>query len=178
MAAAVSISCMVAIYYIDVHQWFVGKVKEKRDDDDTWGVQFGRSIWPATLDDSSYGENKLWIIVTKKQGASAAKKRPADTTDDTASAESEAGGTVVQPSIVVEAGAATDSDAGVVCSYASVAGLGCKSQTPSQELSKCSERGCNTLLHRTCFAHHFPSQVEGVFGYSKRRCPQHAQDAR
>jgi len=111
---------MVAIYYIDVHRWFVGNVKEKRDDDDTWGVQFGRSIWPATLDDSSYGESKLWIIVTKKQGASAAKKRPADTTDaasldDTASAESEAGGTVVQPSIVVEAGAATDSDAGVVC---------------------------------------------------------------
>jgi hypothetical protein len=57
--------------------------------------------------------------VTKKQGASAAKKRTADTTDaasldDTASAESEAGGTVVQPSIVVEVGAATDSDAGVV----------------------------------------------------------------
>jgi hypothetical protein len=85
---------------------------------------------------------------------------------------------VVQPSIVVEAGAATDSDAGAVCLYASVAGLGCKSQTPSQELSKCSERGCNTLLHRTCFAHHFPSQVEGVFVYSKRHCPQHAATGR
>jgi hypothetical protein len=53
MAAAVTIGCMVAIFYIDVQQWYVGKVKEKRDDDGTWGVQFGRSIWPATLEDST-----------------------------------------------------------------------------------------------------------------------------
>jgi hypothetical protein len=114
---------------------------------------------------SSYGEYKLWVIVTKKQGASAARKRPADTTvaaslDDNASAESAAGGAVVQPSIVVEGGAATD--AVLVCAYASVTVLGCKSQTPSQDLRKCSERGCNTMLHRACFARHFQSQVEGI----------------
>jgi len=170
----------VGIYYHDTKEWAIGTLKALTDSNtNLWDIQYGRErqLWPFAFENDTYGEDQLWVVVTKNVEAKrqrAAEARPEEDGSASAGVGDSASDAPDASAMDIDVAQHTDPN---TCAYVSMSTTppggaeiqGCEAIDGGacSGLSKCTNRGCSGVMihpHRCCFHAHFPGVSEQIVG--------------